>query len=64
MNKQDTLLSSSKNDEGGRPMPDIKWLGTNEFDFVAGLALAGDVGVGGVGVGVPGCGETSVERLG
>ena len=45
-------------------MPDIKWLGTNEFDFVAGLALAGDVGVGGVGVGVPGCGETSVERLG
>jgi hypothetical protein len=45
-------------------MPDTKPLGTNVFDFVAGLVLAGDAGVGGVRVGVPGCGETSVERLG
>ena len=64
MNKPDTLLSSSENDEGGRPTPVTKPLGANEFHFVAGLVLAGDAGVGGVGVGVPGCGETSVERLG
>jgi hypothetical protein len=64
VNKPDTLLSSSENDEGGRPMPDTKPLGMIEFDFIAGLVLAGDAGVGGVGIGVPGCGETSVERLG
>lgn len=64
MNTPDTLLSSSENDERGRPTPDKKPLATNECDFVAGLVLAGDAGVGGVGVGVPGCGETSVERLG
>jgi hypothetical protein len=60
----DTLLSSSKNEDRGRPTPGTKPLETNEFDFVAGLAFAGDTGVGGVGVGVPGCRETSVERLG
>jgi hypothetical protein len=64
VNKPDTLLSSSENDGGGRPTPGTKPLGTNVFDFVAGLVLAGDAGVGGVGVGVLGCGETSVERLG
>lgn len=62
--RRPTLLSSSENDEGGRPTPGTKPLGTNEFHFVAGLVLAGDAGVGGVGVGVHGCGETSVERLG
>jgi len=33
-------------------MPVTKPPGTNEFDFVGGLVLAGDAGVGGVGVGV------------
>ena len=49
MIKPDTLLSSSKKDEG-RPAPDTKPLGTNAFDFVAVLVLAGAAGVGGVGV--------------
>lgn len=59
VNKPDTLLSSSE-EEGGRPMmPDTKSLGINEFDFAfGGLVLAGDEGVGGVGVGVPGRGGT------
>ena len=63
MNRPDTLLSSSENDECW-PMPDTKPLKVNGFEFVAGLVLVGDAGVGGVGVGVPGCGEASAERLG
>lgn len=64
MDKPDTLLSSSDNEEEGRPTPDTKSLGTNEFDFIAGLVLVVVADIGGVGVAVPGCGVTSVERLG
>ena len=45
-------------------VPGTKPPGTIEFGLVGGLVLAGDEGVGGVGVGVLGRGGTSVLSLG